>query len=298
MAEGSIKEDWQELTVRCQEAGASALELNFSCPHGGIPGKQVGSEIGQDPQVTKQITGWVKELAKVPVWVKLTPNITDITIPGNAAKAAGADAITAINTIRALIGINLDTLEPYPSVKGCSAFGGYSGPAVKPIALRYVAELARGVGLPVSGVGGINNWRDAAEFILAGATTLQVCTAVMFNGYEIINELLDGLTGFMEDKGFSSIEEFRGLVLPKLSGVTELDTSWRVISEIDRTTCVKCNLCYVACRDAGYQAIEIREDRLPYTLEDKCTGCSLCMQVCPVWDCITMKQTEKMPVAH
>lgn len=298
MAEASIKEDWQELTIRCQEAGASALELNFSCPHGGLPGKQVGCEIGQDPNETKRITRWVKDVATVPVWVKLTPNITDITVSGHAAKEGGADALTAINTVRSLIGINLDTLEPYPSVKGVSAFGGLSGPAVKPLALRLVAELAGSVGLPISGVGGINTWRDAAEFILVGATTLQVCTAVMFNGYEIINELVDGLMGFMEDKGFSSLDEFRGLVLPKLTRVDSLDNTWRVISDIDRTTCVKCNLCYVACRDAGYQAIEIREDRLPYTIEDKCTGCSLCMQVCPVWDCITMKQSQKMPVAH
>lgn len=292
MADAGNKEDWQELARKCEAAGCCALELNFSCPHGGMPGKQVGSDIGHDPHVTREITSWVKSAIKIPVWVKLTPNITDISVIAKAAKEGGADAISAINTVKSLSGIDLDTIEPLPSVDGKSTYGGYSGPAVKPIALRIVSEIAKAVDLPISGIGGITNWRDAAEFVFVGASTLQVCTAVMFGGYEIIRDLCDGLANYMEEKGFATLKEMRGKALPKIIGIHELNKDFRVVSEIDKTLCIKCDLCYIACRDAGCQAITLDTERLPSSDKEKCTGCSLCMQVCPVWDCIIMKNIE------
>jgi len=246
--------------------------------------------IGQDPAISSEITHWVKEVAKVPVLVKLTPNITDISATAKAVEAAGADAVSAINTVSAFFGIDLDTIEPKPSVGGRSAFGGYSGMAVKPIAQRIVIELAKSIKLPISGIGGISNWKDAAEFILCGATTLQVCTSVMEHGYEIVVDMKDGLLNYMEEKGFNTLEEMRGLILPKVMPLGELDAKRRVISSIDRSQCIKDDLCYISCRDAGYQAITLDEERLPSVDEEKCTGCSLCAQICPVWGCITMKE--------
>ncbi len=295
MADASLKEDWQLLASRCEKAGAMALELNFSCPHG-MPDRGMGAAIGQHPELVERITGWVRSAVRIPILVKLTPNITDISLAAQAAKKGGADALSAINTVSTLIGINLDTLEPMPSVRGNSAYGGYSGPAVKPIALRCVSEIAKATGLPISGIGGISSWKDAAEFILVGATTLQVCTAVMVSGIEIITDLKEGLMNYMEDKGFSSISQMSGKVLPKLNLVSNLDKSYKVVSSIDTSVCVKCDLCYKSCRDGGYQAISLDEQRIPHTDEEKCTGCSLCMQVCPVWDCVTMKKVEPAAV--
>jgi len=290
MADASAKEDWQELAVKVQDAGAQILELNFSCPHGGMPGESVGQAIGQDPRFCKEITAWVKEVARVPVISKMTPNVTDITVPALASKESGADGFVAINTVSGLMDIDLEKLEARPSVGGFSSFGGYSGPGIKPIALRCVAEIAAATGLPVSGVGGISSWQDAAEFILCGASTLQVCSAVMMSGYDIIEDLNDGLQSFLEDRGFGSVADCVGLILPKLKGLMELDTSHRVVSAIDRSLCVKDDLCYKACRDAGYQAMTLDEERIPIVDEEKCTGCSLCAQVCPVWDCVIMKR--------
>ena len=165
--------------------------------------------------------------------------------------------------------------------------------AVKPIAQRIIIELAKSIKLPISGIGGIYTWKDAAEFLLCGATTLQVCTAVMVNGYDIITDLKDGLLNYMEEKGFNSLAEMKGLILPKVMHLGELNHNRKMVSTIDRSQCVKDDLCYISCRDAGYQAISLDEQRLPSVDEEKCTGCSLCAQVCPVWSCISMK--EKVP---
>jgi len=287
MAGGDDKAAWQELTHRCQEAGADMLELNFSCPHG-MPEKGMGAAIGQNPEIAEQVTSWVVEAAGIPIMAKMTPNVTDIRVPAKAAIRGGADAISAINTVAVIIGVDLKTLTPLPDVYGKSTHGGYSGPAIKPIALKAVASLASDLDIPISGIGGIENWSDAAEFILLGASTIQVCTAVMFHGFKIIEELEDGLRSFMDDHGFRQIDDFTGLSLSRMAEYNSLDRLPKMISSIDKATCVKCDLCVVSCRDAGYQALSTGDDRIPVVDKDLCTGCSLCAQVCPVWDCIKL----------
>jgi dihydropyrimidine dehydrogenase (NAD+) subunit PreA len=287
MAGGNDESAWKELAAGCQTAGADMLELNFSCPHG-MPEKGMGSAIGQNPEITKKVTSWVRNSVKIPIIAKMTPNITDICVPARAAIEGRADAISAINTVASVMGVDLKTLNPLPDVGGKSTHGGYSGPAIKPIALKAVSSIASELKIPISGIGGIESWSDTAEFILLGATTVQICTAVMFHGFRIIEELTDGLRGFMEDHGFEKIDDFIGLSVQKLTDHTSLDRSIKMISSIDKSTCVKCDLCVVSCRDAGYQALSTGEDRIPVVDEKLCTGCSLCVQCCPVWDCIKL----------
>lgn len=290
MADGNNKDEWVEIAKSAQEAQASALELNFSCPHKGMAGEAVGRAIGQDPVISARITSWVKQVVNIPVLVKLTPNVTDVVQIGKAVRSAGADGLTAINSVAAIPGVDLDTFAPIPAVFGRGAQGGLGGPAIKPIALRIVSELARDVGLPISGVGGISTWKDAAEFALLGASTFQVGTAVMFNGYGIIEDLCEGLRAWMEDKGFSKISDFVGLANKNILDIMELDRSVRLVSSINRDRCVKCDICFVCCRDGGYQAITVPEDRIPIVDQSKCSGCGLCVQACPVWDCITLRK--------
>jgi dihydropyrimidine dehydrogenase (NAD+) subunit PreA len=213
--------------------------------------------------------------------VKLTSNVTDVTMIARAAEEGGADALSAINTVLGFVGIDLERMEPRPSVGGMSAFGGYSGPAIKPIALRCVAQIAKSTKLPISGIGGISTWEDAVEFFMAGASTVQLCTAVMFKGYRIIDRLKDGVSDYLRDKGFDSIKDIVGRILPNLTGIEKLDFTYQVVPRVDSSRCTKCGLCYLSCRDAGYDAIELDEGRLPIVNGEKCGGCGLCSQVCP-----------------
>lgn len=218
------KESWQEIVKRCQDVGVDAFELNFSCPHG-LPERRMGAAMGQDPAILEEVCGWVNGVARVPVWAKMTPNITHIEEPARAALKAGCEGIAAINTILSVMGVNLDTLRPEPTVEGYTVPGGYSCKAVRPIALRMVMELAtmmygRGAGSvkpegefkkgSLSGIGGVETGNDAAQFILLGASTVQVCTGVMIHGYKMIHDLKAGLSAFMEKQKFTSIEQFRG----------------------------------------------------------------------------------------
>ncbi|MEW6229795.1 MAG: NAD-dependent dihydropyrimidine dehydrogenase subunit PreA, partial [Bacillota bacterium] len=286
---GAKKEDWQELVRRLEAAGVDFIECSFSCPHG-MPERGMGSTIGQDPELTERTARWVKEAAtRVPIIIKLTPQIADITAAARAVKRSGADGVCAINTLKSLIGIDLDTFVPYPNVGGYSTFGGYSGPAIKPVALRCVAEIAKAVDIPVAAAGGITTWRDAAEFLLAGATNLQICTAVMRHGYRIIEDLIDGLDVYLEEKGMSSVRELVGRSLPFIVEHSRLSRQHKVVASVNHETCVKDDLCYIACRDGGHQAIELDENRLPRVNEDKCKGCGMCATVCPVYDCIRLK---------
>ena len=223
------QEAWQEIVTRVQETGVDALELNLSCPHG-LPERQMGAAMGQDSRITQQVCSWVKEVATVPVWVKMTPNITDITQPARAAVAGGADGISAINTILCVIGVNLKTLRPEPSVHGWTIPGGYSSQAIRPIALRMVMELARALPeVPISGIGGIHEGKDALQFMLLGASSVQVCTGVMFKGYEMVSELKESLAAFMRDHDFSSVRDFIGASLPYFT--THADLVKRMVSE-------------------------------------------------------------------
>ncbi len=277
---GMERGSWQHIAEAVEEAGADALELNVSCPHG-MPSKGMGAFIGQSDKMTGEVVSWVKKVAKKPVVVKLTPNVTDISFIAKAAKENGADALAASNTVLGLIGVDLDTLTPLPAVDGVSTYGGYSGPGIKPIALRCVAQIARATSLPVSGIGGVNTWQDATEFMALGATTVQICTAVMWEGYGIIDKLTVGLENYLDDKGFVDLKPIIGVALPKIVEFPEMPIEPRVRAKVD-DTCNGCMLCISACSDGGFQAITgMKGERI--TIDgDRCDGCSLCVMVCPL----------------
>jgi dihydropyrimidine dehydrogenase (NAD+) subunit PreA len=320
----SKREAWHTIVRQSEDAGADGLELNFGCPHG-MSERGMGSAVGQVPEYAQMITGWVKEVARTPVLVKLTPNISDIRTVARAAKLGGADGLSAINTINSITGIDLDTLTPRPDVGGYSAHGGYCGPAVKPIALHMVQQIAGDseVGLPVSGIGGVATWRDAAEFILLGSGTVQVCTAAMHYGYRIVEDMIDGLSNWMDEKGFQTIDDFLGLSLPKVTEWKHLDLNYKIVARIHEEKCIGCDLCYVACWDGAHQCIHLDgahhtpaqveaagrqritstptgkypghstpAARIPRVDEVECVGCNLCALVCPVAGCITMEQVQ------
>lgn len=260
----SKRESWHEIVKRAEGAGADGLELNFGCPHG-MSERGMGSAVGQVPEYAQMITEWVKEAARTPVLVKLTPNITDIRTVARAAKRAGADGLSAINTINSITGIDLDTFEPRPVVDGKSSHGGYCGPAVKPIALNMVqqvnSDFTDGPPLPMSGIGGVGSWRDAVEFILLGCGTVQVCTAAMHFGYRIVEDMIDGLSNWMDSKAFVTIDDFRGQSLPRVTEWKHLNLNYKIVAHIDESLCIGCELCHIACWDGAHQCIHM--DRVP-----------------------------------
>jgi dihydroorotate dehydrogenase subfamily 1 len=216
------REAWHEIVKRTQETGVDAFELNLSCPHG-LPERRMGMAMGENPELVQEVVGWVKEVSKVPVWAKMTPNVGDPSLPAKAAAKGKADGISTINTILSIISVDLNTLKPVPTVEGYTVPGGYSGQAVRPIALRHVMEIARALpGMPISGMGGIETGYDAAQFFLLGAHTVQVCTGAMLRGYEIINELKEQLTKFMVEHKFETVREFVGKSLPYFSTHADL----------------------------------------------------------------------------
>lgn len=298
------RQNWHDLMHRAADAGADGVELNFGCPHG-MCERGMGSAVGQNPDVLETIVGWAKEAAALPLIAKLTPNVTDIRYAARAARNAGADAISLINTINSITQVNLDTMVPEPFVGGKSTHGGYCGPAVKPIALYMVHSCAADpeVGLPISGVGGIATWHDAAEFLALGATSVQVCTAIMHYGFRIVEDMIDGLTEFMDAKGYRTIADLCGRATQAVHKWEELDLNYRRIARIDYDKCIGCNLCYIACEDGAHQAIDMVDPgtmgvglgpgRVPYkpiprVSEQRCVGCNLCSLVCPVDECVVM----------
>jgi dihydropyrimidine dehydrogenase (NAD+) subunit PreA len=329
----SKREIWHEMVRMAEDAGSDGLELNFGCPHG-MSERGMGSAVGQVPEYARMITEWVKEVARTPVIVKLTPNVADIRTVARAAKQGGADALSAINTINSITGVDLDTFIPRPNVDGASSHGGYCGPAVKPIALHMAQQISAdpGCALPLSGIGGVGIWSDAAEFILLGSGTVQVCTAAMHYGFRVVEDLIDGLSNWMDEKSFKTIDDFRGLSCVRVRDWKDLNLNYKIVAAIDPAKCIGCELCYVACWDGAHQCIHLDRAeagvhpappaieavarariavspvtkaeqanipygntplaRIPRIDESECVGCNLCMLVCPVDECITMKRVD------
>jgi dihydropyrimidine dehydrogenase (NAD+) subunit PreA len=301
---------WRDAVMRIEDTGADAIELNYGCPHG-MSERGMGSAVGQVPEYCRMITEWVTSVATIPVIVKLTPNVTDIRVPARAALEGGANALSLINTINSVVGVDLDSFRITPNIGGRGGHGGYAGPAVKPIALSMLSETMRlpeagDFSVPISGMGGIQTWRDAAEFLLLGATSLQVCTAVMHYGFRIIDDLTDGLSNWLDEKGIASVQELTGASARHYSTFNEMDLSYKVVARINPETCINCNLCYIACDEGAHQTIDLLVDGMkidpatytgggktqPVVREDDCVGCNLCSLVCPVDQCITMIEVD------
>ena len=280
---GQNDAEWEELSRLCEENGVDAIELNFSCPN--MMDEGLGSDIGQVPELVERFTAAARRGTKLPILAKLTPNEARMSPAAEAAKHGGADGIAAINTIKSIVGVNPHTYVSSPAVRGRSAVGGYSGNAVKPIALRFIAELGQNQnlsGMHVSGMGGIETWRDALEFILLGAGSLQVTTAVMQYGYRIIDDLKSGLAYYLNAKGFANVREAQGLALDSVSSTTDvLERDTVVFPKFHREKCIGCGRCVVSCADGGHQALRLDETRRPVLNGSKCVGCHLCLLVCP-----------------
>ncbi len=325
------REVWHDIVKRVEDTGCDGLELNFGCPHG-MNERGMGAAVGQVPEYTEQVTVWVREVARTPVLVKLTPNISDIRYVGRAARRGGADGLSLINTLNSIIGVDLDTLAPKPHVAGRGSHGGYCGPAVKPIGLNMVQQIASDpqIGIPVSGIGGIQAWQDAVEYLLLGSSSVQVCTAVMHYGFRIVEHLLSGLEMWMLEKGFRQLSDFVGKSVPAIGDWADLDLGYKIVAEIEQDKCIHCGLCYVACEDGAHQSINRRKmteddfaarvgnggaQRVDFSggvrympgaadgyanifeiNQQTCVGCNLCSLVCPVSGCINMvEQPSDIP---
>ncbi|MFW9830802.1 MAG: NAD-dependent dihydropyrimidine dehydrogenase subunit PreA [Candidatus Thorarchaeota archaeon] len=278
-------EGWTALAELMSQTGVHALELNVSCPHGS-PEKHMGAFIGQNPDLVEQVTRAAKKGTDLPILVKLTPNVTDIVPVAQAAVRGGADALSAINTVESLIGIDIETATPLPFAYDAdlsnpqSTYGGFCGPAIRPLGLRFVSQIAKALpNIPISGIGGITTWYNAVEYLMVGARTLQICTAVMWYGFSIIRKLIQNLNAFLERKGYETLEEIIGAALPKITTWTALPKLPPVIAQIIPEKCQLGKECMVACADAGYQAIRMKGKSLVVNPE-KCDGCGLCAVVC------------------
>ena len=283
---------WKAILPQVEDTGCDGVELNFGCPHG-MSERGMGSAVGQVPEYIEMVTRWCKHYTRLPVIVKLTPNVADIKPPALAAHRGGADAVSLINTVNSVMGVDLDSLLIYPNTGGTGSHGGYCGPAVKPIALHMVAEIARNAAmkdLPISGIGGISTWKDAAEFIALGAGNVQVCTAAMTYGFKIVGEMCSGLAEYMDAKGFANIEAFRGRAVPSIVDWNALDLNHVEKARIDQELCIRCGRCHVVCEDTSHQAITAMKDGARHfeVIDAECVGCNLCVSVCPVPGCITM----------
>ncbi len=290
------EQSWKAILARVEDTGADGIELNFGCPHG-MSERGMGAAVGQVPEYIQMVTAWCKQYSKLPVIVKLTPNITDIRQPARAAKNGGADAVSLINTINSIMGVDPYTLTMSPAVGNKGSHGGYCGPAVKPIALNMVAEIARDpltAGMPISGIGGIGTWRDALDYIALGSGTVQVCTAAMVYGFKIVQEMKDGLSNYMDEMGFKSISEIVGKAVPTVSDWRYLNFNHVSKAVINQDACISCGRCHIACEDTSHQAITKLVDgaRKFEVIEAECVGCNLCVTVCPVPECITMRTVQ------
>jgi len=284
---------WAKYLPMIEDTGIDGFELNFGCPHG-MSERGMGAAVGQVPEYIQMAAEWAKSAASVPVIVKLTPNVTNILPPAKAALDGGADAVSLINTINSIMRVDYDSLTMYPTTDGMGTHGGYCGEAVKPIALNMVAEIARNretAALPISGIGGITDWRDAVDFLALGASNVQVCTAAMVYGFKIIDDLVDGLDAFLDDKQLS-LPELVGKAVPSVTDWQYLNLNYIEKAVIDQELCIKCGRCHIVCEDTSHQAIThtVNDERRFEVIDEECVGCNLCVSVCPVEGCISMQQ--------
>ncbi len=287
------EDPWQRILPLIEETGADGVELNFGCPHG-MSERGMGAAVGQVPEYIEMVARWCKQHTRMPVIVKLTPNITDVRYPARAAMAGGADAVSLINTISSITSVNLDSFAPEPSIDGKGSHGGYCGPAVKPIALNMVAEIARDpetADLPISGIGGVTTWRDAAEFLALGAGNVQVCTAAMTYGFKIVEEMISGLSQYLDEKEMG-LSDLMGRATPNVTDWQYLNLNYVTKARIDQDACIKCGRCYAACEDTSHQAISMSPERVFEVIDGECVACNLCVNVCPVDNCITMVEMQ------
>ena len=285
---GSSESEWKQLAKMCDEIGADLIEGNFSCPQ--MTSHEMGSDVGTNPALVKKYCEAVTSVTKIPFIAKMTPNITDMCTSAVAAIEGGAKGLSAINTVKSISNIDLEHMTAMPVVDGKSSISGYSGAAVKPIALRFCANMLsdpRLKGIPISGIGGIETWRDALEFLLLGCHTTQVTTAIMQYGYRIVEDMINGLSHWMDEHGFEKIEDFRGMALGNIIPAEELNRNYRILPKFDHDKCVGCGRCYVSCYDGGHQAIDWDAENRKPVLNQECVGCHLCLNVCPIQNCIT-----------
>ncbi len=288
---GQDKASWQELARRTALAGAELIECSFSCPQGSM-GLKPGAMLGQDAAASAEVAGWIKEVAgKTPVIIKLTPQVEDIAAIALSVKSAGADAVCVGNTLPALMGVDIETFAPTPNVWGNSTYSGLSGPAIKPISLRCVAEVARRARMPIAASGGAIMWRDALEFVLLGASVVEFCTAVMHYGFDIVTDLKEGMAFHLDRLGKASLRELAGKSLVNLVEHDALKRGIKWRPSIDEDLCVRCGMCMISCRDGAHRAITLDPERRPAVDDEKCTGCGLCSTICPAM-CIEMKEAQ------
>lgn len=279
------KDEWQNLVKVLNNTPIDAFELNFSCPHG-MPERNIGMAIGTSAEISILITSWVKSVSEKPVFVKLTPNVTDITWIAGAVEKAGADGFAAINTVQGFMGINLDTLEPNLCVDGYTTYGGCSGEIVKPVGLRCVAQIRQMSTLPIMGIGGISNWQDTVQYIAAGSDVVQICTEVMINGYGVINRLKKGLLNYLEEKKMDNLSCIKNKAVSKITSHNDLNKNYCLKPSVDENICVKCAKCAKICEESEHNALSLQDKKIKLD-EEKCQGCSLCSIVCPL-NAITM----------
>jgi dihydropyrimidine dehydrogenase (NAD+) subunit PreA len=287
------EESWKSILKQVEETGCDGVELNFGCPHG-MSERGMGSAVGQVPEYIEMVVRWCKQSTRMPVIVKLTPNITDIRYPARAAKKGGADAVSLVNTINSITSVDLDGFAPEPTIDGKGTHGGYCGPAIKPIALSMVSEIARdkeAAGIPISGIGGITTWRDAAEFMALGAANVQVCTAAMTYGFKIVREMISGLSRYLDERQMR-VGDLVARAVPNITDWQYLNLNYVTKARIDQDLCIKCGRCHIVCEDTSHQAIMATKDGVRHfeVIDEECIGCNLCVNVCPVEDCITMVQ--------
>ncbi|AKN31694.1 dihydropyrimidine dehydrogenase [Clostridium carboxidivorans P7] len=291
---GSNEEEWTKLAQLVTEIGADIIECNFSCPQ--MTSHAMGSDVGQNPELVKKYSAAVRRGTHLPVLAKMTPNIGNMEVPAIASIEGGATGIAAINTIKCITGVDLDKKVGLPIVNGKSSISGYSGKAVKPIALRFINQLAKEPKLknvPISGIGGIETWEDALEFIMLGAANLQVTTAIMQYGYRIVEDMISGIQYYMEEKGVEKLSDLVGAALDNMVPAENLDRDYIVYPKYDTDKCIGCGRCYISCYDGAHQAVVWdEENRKPSINKDNCVGCHLCALVCPIEGCITKGEIE------